>query len=1493
MTGHPIAHRGIPHGGGDNLSHQSIQHEASTTLQTAQAKEQSLKLNILIQAEPGSHKPLIVTLSIPDKYAQPRLLPSPGVSVKTEKVAVMKSSMDSHFVQTVGSDDLDGKSNMSFDGREERLKLQDTSSAAAQTERPLDAKGAYFFIASVNRESEESKAKAHAVSKSGTFPGILLNPHHALNPDSTHDSAASHSMFSSMSFDEAVPYPSHDDQSSGHVSSLSHTAIHAVHTLQDPGDEAPSGGTAAEVHTPIGTQMPTHLTSSAHSQQQQQQQQQHMKQSLPCIPPASHSLPPYPAIAPHSSVRKYHSFSSAQERMLVAHRPSAMQLYTVDELSEMTVSSHAPSPREDASPVSGAHDHHNHVEVRSNLDGAGIQPEGRHGSDANDGAPFNKNEVKQSSQFSDLQRALTTLDACIQNDAAAPSSCKECRHVMDILCSPPIQTLLSKALLQSQLDVAGSRFAETSTSYSSIKESGHSRRLPSRQQSTSRGRFSTRRNSSLGLQPSSVGSDSPRSEVGETISAARSYYSNIRGLYVEEDPLQRVQSLGEFADGTHGSYFSSSASLDIHSAMAKLPSAANLSQYPVGGSELKLVTVDLVLENSVVEEEAGSSEGSSVHVCVQLTALKPPQSSPEQPSSAAAAKFKRTASAKFTRSSSGNRTVNTSSSFTAAGVGVGVGTSRSAAVLPTRSMLLLRGSMDASASLPLSAAAAEASSNDSLRDWAHVPPRTKRKKRVSSSSSNDGSIDSTHELQQALGILEKARTVASLPVHRPVDGQQVAGSNTTTTGSNTTMTGSNTTTTGSNTTTTGLRKPSFMFSPVVPQTTQRVPQYRGSLSPLTTQESSAGSAGPVLPSLSTAAAAGPARGHIDASPVSNRLTAQGVEQCVEGAEEEAELMTTCQDSVSGSSELMTTCQGSVSGSSELEQQLLASVPEDLQVDTKLMDASGSQYSRVLDSRLSQKSLMSLSSRSSRSSVGHGGRETLKDSRSSSGGYHVASVSNQGGGFIIREASVVDKLLAGRESTVTTMKSPVNNYWVTSTQRNQVKSFSMNADSTSAELEGSILVNRRVLDERCALMEEMNIEKVLGFGSMGMVYFAKLWDHKVVVKLIEHGAGILGKEQNRGRLARVESIVSRMLLHPNVVVTYDCCTGVMDAQRLAKLSTAAGPGGNRGGGSARGRQRNMTVMVQEYCDGGTLKDALNKKRFGLDMNAPEYLSRVMKLCLDIANGMKYVASLRILHIDLKAENVLLQKAPEGADTRGIGMIAKVADFGLAQVLPMGQDELQHGIHGTVSHMPPEAMQDTIFSLETDVYSFGVVIWELLTQQSPFHGMAAYQVVEAVVQHGERPPWPDQNSHPLRSLAEKCWHSDRHLRPSFSEVVEVLRDLIDPTGGSRLTREMSTAGSEMTDESDELEAALKQMSKKKPPMTMSVHSTTEMEPVVLLGPPKDQLGRMLYFLAQVPVFDAVEKVQAYPGVERWVSYVDMVGLNDSGLGIAAGRTSVESN
>lgn len=56
---------------------------------------------------------------------------------------------------------------------------------------------------------------------------------------------------------------------------------------------------------------------------------------------------------------------------------------------------------------------------------------------------------------------------------------------------------------------------------------------------------------------------------------------------------------------------------------------------------------------------------------------------------------------------------------------------------------------------------------------------------------------------------------------------------------------------------------------------------------------------------------------------------------------------------------------------------------------------------------------------------------------------------------------------------------------------------------------------------------------------------------------------------------------------------------------------------------------------------------------------------MHLALGIANGMKHLASLRIMHADLKAENVLLQKV-EKTQENPLGLLAKVADFGLAQV-----------------------------------------------------------------------------------------------------------------------------------------------------------------------------------------------------------------------------------
>lgn len=57
------------------------------------------------------------------------------------------------------------------------------------------------------------------------------------------------------------------------------------------------------------------------------------------------------------------------------------------------------------------------------------------------------------------------------------------------------------------------------------------------------------------------------------------------------------------------------------------------------------------------------------------------------------------------------------------------------------------------------------------------------------------------------------------------------------------------------------------------------------------------------------------------------------------------------------------------------------------------------------------------------------------------------------------------------------------------------------------------------------------------------------------------------------------------------------------------------------------------------------------------------------------GLRYMHGLRVLHVDLKAENVLLCRPPAAAALqvagRVAGLAAKVADFGLAQVRAVRQ------------------------------------------------------------------------------------------------------------------------------------------------------------------------------------------------------------------------------
>ena len=77
-----------------------------------------------------------------------------------------------------------------------------------------------------------------------------------------------------------------------------------------------------------------------------------------------------------------------------------------------------------------------------------------------------------------------------------------------------------------------------------------------------------------------------------------------------------------------------------------------------------------------------------------------------------------------------------------------------------------------------------------------------------------------------------------------------------------------------------------------------------------------------------------------------------------------------------------------------------------------------------------------------------------------------------------------------------------------------------------------------------------------------------------------------------------------------------------------------------------------------------------------------------------------------------------------------------------------------MHGTVSHMPPEALSaPNIISTKTDIWSFGIVMWEVWTGQLPYAGLQPQKVVAKILA-GDVPPWPENTPPIWRSLAARC-------------------------------------------------------------------------------------------------------------------------------------------
>uniref|UniRef100_UPI0037E7B9C2 serine/threonine-protein kinase Nek5-like n=1 Tax=Semicossyphus pulcher TaxID=241346 RepID=UPI0037E7B9C2 len=184
-----------------------------------------------------------------------------------------------------------------------------------------------------------------------------------------------------------------------------------------------------------------------------------------------------------------------------------------------------------------------------------------------------------------------------------------------------------------------------------------------------------------------------------------------------------------------------------------------------------------------------------------------------------------------------------------------------------------------------------------------------------------------------------------------------------------------------------------------------------------------------------------------------------------------------------------------------------------------------------------------------------------------------------------------------------------------------------------------------------------------------------------------------------------------------------------------------------------QERGSLYIVMEFCDGGDLMKRINMQR-GVFFTEGQVVDWFVQICL----GLKHIHDRKILHRDIKAQNIFL--------TNG-GMKAKLGDFGIARMLNNTM-ELARTCVGTPYYLSPEICESRPYNNKTDIWSLGCVLYELCSLRHPFEGSSLRQLVSKICR-GRFNPVPSRYSYELRLLVTQLFKVNPRDRPSVSSVL----------------------------------------------------------------------------------------------------------------------------